>query len=289
MFQDKSTLSSTLILTHLHGLLQNDTESYTAMSSQDHDDSKRRKLDIAQPVARESRPTNGSPSSRPPPSQSARFDAQSSDLSPPILYHMATSAHTSSQEHLQQAFIPPHVAYDAQAGYDPILASSSSRQSYRPDRQAATRSFALLLFALDLLDLGLKDLGLSDQERVAFTLEFTSVAMKVVLAWRLEDIRRTFLQFQVDNLLSDAAELVDSSVSFPQVRALTIKLVIAKQQKHLRAKSLQLELLSIRLAFLQVRSKIGRSDLLRGVPSRHDDSHAMPCCDVIRGCFAGPG
>ncbi len=101
----------------------------------------------------------------------------------PLLYQLALSAHHSSQRHLQQAFIPSSVLCEADAGYPPI-ASTGQIPLFIHDARAHDKALGLLLLALDLLRIALASNELSDKERVAFTLEFGVVGVKLLAVFR---------------------------------------------------------------------------------------------------------
>ncbi|KJD99786.1 hypothetical protein I311_06631 [Cryptococcus gattii NT-10] len=107
-----------------------------------------------------------------------------------VLYHYAQVAHQTSHVHLQQAFVPTHISTDRSSGYSIIklYSSSSSTQQnsssnrFNHDPQAFAKALGLQLYALDLLRAGLGMNNLSDMERVAFSLEFGVVGIKVYMA-----------------------------------------------------------------------------------------------------------
>lgn len=112
-----------------------------------------------------------------------------------LLYHYAQVAHQTSHVHLQQAFVPTHISTDRSSGYSIIkLYSSSSSSSssltqqssssnrFNRDPQAFAKALGLQLYALDLLRAGLDMNNLSDMEKVAFSLEFGIVGIKVYMA-----------------------------------------------------------------------------------------------------------
>lgn len=88
----------------------------------------------------------------------------------PLLYYLATSAHTSSSLHLKQAFFP--------------LDLKPTSGSILPDRDpyAAEKCMDLLVLSLDLLRLGLARDELSDKERAAFACEYAVVGYKTISA-----------------------------------------------------------------------------------------------------------
>lgn len=109
-----------------------------------------------------------------------------------LLYHYAQVAHQTSHVHLQQAFVPTHISTDRSSGHSIIKLYSSSSSSltqqtsssnrFNHDPQAFTKALGLQLYALDLLRAGLGMNNLSDMERVAFSLEFGVVGIKVYMA-----------------------------------------------------------------------------------------------------------
>lgn len=110
-----------------------------------------------------------------------------------LLYHYAQVAHQTSHVHLQQAFVPTHISTDRSSGYSIIKLYSSSSSSSWPqqssssnrfnhDPQAFAKALGLQLYALDLLRAGLGMNNLSDMEKVAFSLEFGVVGIKVYMA-----------------------------------------------------------------------------------------------------------
>ena len=147
----------------------------------DNDNVKRRKLDLMgdrTPLdGLPNRPSSSSSLSTPPSSRAA------ARIPPvPFLYYLATSSHHTSQQHLQQAFIPPNVVCRSAADCAPIMAKTpdGTHSTFTPDPQATAKSLSLLLLSLDLLRLGLASKELSDRERVAFGHQFVIVAVKVI-------------------------------------------------------------------------------------------------------------
>ena len=102
----------------------------------------------------------------------------------PLLYHLAVSAHHASHRHLQQAFIPSFAireeAIDGPKSTTPAFDQYKRPETVVHDPNAADKALGLLLLALDLLKAGLASMDLSDKERVAFSLEFGVVAVKVL-------------------------------------------------------------------------------------------------------------
>nr|ODO02711.1 hypothetical protein L204_01450 [Cryptococcus depauperatus CBS 7855] len=139
-----------------------------------------------------------------------------------LLYHHAQQAHQAAQHHYQQAFLPGSVSLDRKAGYPLIKFYDLSNPSYHAsdshrffhDPEAAAKALGLQLFALDLLKTGLGSNKLSNKERVAFSLEFGLVGIKVYSAWQA--VRRkgrnkeTEISLKIDDqrLIDDLQDVV---------------------------------------------------------------------------------
>ena len=161
-----------------------------------------------------------------------RLDIQTSYTSPPttaaslppipLLYHLAITAHQGARQHLQQAFIPTSVSQVGNTGHPPIVATATDERGSSPfthDPQAADKALGLLLLALDCLRMGLTSNDLSDKERVAFTLEFGVIGVKVLkanssplLSDKGED-RVPQIEVEVRSLMEDVQDAVASGVS----------------------------------------------------------------------------
>ncbi len=149
----------------LPDVIQEDVKSFATTSG----DLKRRRLD---------NPSSSSTSTTSPPLESYL-------PSIPLLFHLATSAHHASHQHLQQVFIPSFVNCEGNDGYPPIISARPGRtqsQIFTHDEKAGDKAIGLLLLALDLLRAGLLSTDLSEKERVAFSLEYGTIGMKVLTA-----------------------------------------------------------------------------------------------------------
>ncbi|WWC87569.1 uncharacterized protein L201_002459 [Kwoniella dendrophila CBS 6074] len=218
-------------------------------------DLKRRKLSPdSHQVSSSSTPTSSSTSS------------PSTVSTPALLYHFAVSAHHASHRHLQQAFVHPSISTDPGQGM--LLAplySLSQSQPFVHDSEAAAKALGLQLMALDFLRAGLAYPNLSEKERVAFGLEFGIIGLKVYMSCK-EDVKgkgkKTDKNRNVDTarLIGDMQEIVGQSYFISQ-----------KQTSFLQMR-LQLELLNIRLAFLQSKGNLGKRMVQHALANNRDQA-----------------
>ena len=141
----------------------------------------------------------------------------------PLLYHLALSAHHASHRHLQQAFIPGSVireeALDPPKFTAPPVVEYKRPETVTHDPQAADKALGLLLLALDLLKAGLASKDLSDKERVAFSLEFGVVGVKVLKgsesqgSTKTQD-KRASIQVERGKLVGEVQDAVASGVCY---------------------------------------------------------------------------
>ncbi|WVN85468.1 uncharacterized protein L203_100614 [Cryptococcus depauperatus CBS 7841] len=193
-----------------------------------------------------------------------------------LLYHHAQQAHQAAQHHYQQAFLPGSVSLDRKAGYPLIKLCDLSNPFYHAyashrffhDPEASAKALGLQLFALDLLKTGLGSNKLSNKERVAFSLEFGLVGIKVYSAWQA--VRRkgrnkeTEISLKIDyqRLIDDLQDVVGQAC------------FIAQRQSSLLPMKLELELLNIRLAFMQGKFNFGKRLIQSALTAcKNDISH----------------
>lgn len=159
-----------------------------------------------------------------------------------LLYHSAQVAHQTSHVHLQQAFVPTEISTDRTSGYSIIklysyssTPQSSQSNRFSHDPQAFAKALGLQLYALDLLRAGLNINSLSDKERVAFSLEFGVVGIKVYMAQQIlqskskgkEKIQG--VQVDCQRLMDDMQDIVGQAVSIyapRSLRWLTVRIVL---------------------------------------------------------------
>ncbi|CAD6588699.1 MAG: hypothetical protein TREMPRED_005127, partial [Tremellales sp. Tagirdzhanova-0007] len=173
----------------------------------------------------------------------------------PLLYHLAVSAHHASHRHLQQAFIPSFAireeAIDGPKSTTPAFDQYKRPETVVHDPNAADKALGLLLLALDLLKAGLASMDLSDKERVAFSLEFGVVAVKVLKgsegqASAKNQEKGVSNQVERGKLVGDVQDAVASG------------LFLAKGHSYLRNMRQQLEILNVRLLFMQNKAHLAK-------------------------------
>jgi hypothetical protein len=121
----------------------------------------------------------------------------------PSLYHLAASAHHASAQHLQQAFVPLNTSLPPTADIAPIRPRPDCL--FQPDPAALDKATALLIFALDALRTGLAINSIAEKERVAFSIEFGHVAVKL--------LRAAPTCIDTERIQQDAREAVGVAVS----------------------------------------------------------------------------
>ncbi|WVW79689.1 hypothetical protein I302_101659 [Kwoniella bestiolae CBS 10118] len=185
-----------------------------------------------------------------------------------LLYHFALSAHRASHQHLQQAFVHPSISAAPVPGI-PLapLYNSRSTQPFIHDHNAAAKALDLQLVALDFLRAGLAYPDLSERERVAFGLEFGIVGLKVHNACAGPSTgkgKKSEKKQRVDlpRLIGDIQDVVGQSYS------------ISQRQTSFLSMRFQLELLNIRLAFIQNKTNLGKRMVQQALNNnRNQTSH----------------
>lgn len=96
-----------------------------------------------------------------------------------LLYYNARAAHVASTCLLQAAFLPASARVVEEEGVDHIV-DYTSGELIQYDPQASCKALALQVYALDCLRVGLRSGLLSIGERAPFTVEFATIAVKVL-------------------------------------------------------------------------------------------------------------
>lgn len=190
---------------------------------------KRRKIspEMFEPAGQTQSPFTGHPRNQQPPPQAPYIPIAA------LLYHSAQVAHQTSHVHLQQAFVPTQISTDRTSGSSIIKlysysSTSQSSQSNRfsHDPHAFAKALGLQLYALDLLRAGLDINSLSDKEKVAFSLEFGVVGMKVYMAQQILQSKSKGkekiegVQVDCQRLMDDMQNIVGQAVCMRPVSSL---------------------------------------------------------------------
>ncbi|KIR58032.1 hypothetical protein I314_05997 [Cryptococcus bacillisporus CA1873] len=206
-----------------------------------------------------------------------------------LLYHYAQVAHQTSHVHLQQAFVPTHISTDRSSGYSIIkLYSSSSSSSlaqqssssnrFNHDPQAFAKALGLQLYALDLLRAGLDMNNLSDMEKVAFSLEFGVVGIKVYMA------QQQILQSKSkgkEKEKIEGAQVVDCQRLMDDMQDIVGQANEARRNNHQMIVQLAL-LIKTRIAFVHRRWELVPT-VLAELASSIGWSDSSPSTDMISG------
>ncbi|WWC98854.1 hypothetical protein V866_005747 [Kwoniella sp. B9012] len=181
-----------------------------------------------------------------------------------LLYYFALSAHRASHQHLQQAFVHPSISADPSLGISiaPVY-NRSPAQPFLHDPNAAAKALDLQLVALDFLRTGLAYPDLSERERVAFGLEFGIVGLKVYTACignstgKGKDSEKN-QRVDLSRLIEDIQDVIGHSY------------YISQRQTSFMPMRHQLELLSIRVAFIQGKQNLGKKMVQQALNTNRD-------------------
>ncbi|KIR32042.1 hypothetical protein I352_05671 [Cryptococcus deuterogattii MMRL2647] len=202
-----------------------------------------------------------------------------------LLYHYAQVAHQTSHVHLQQAFVPTHISTDRSSGHSIIKLYSSSSSSltqqtsssnrFNHDPQAFIKALGLQLYALDLLRAGLGMNNLSDMERVAFSLEFGVVGIKVYMAQQ-----QTLQSKSKGKEKVEGAQVVDCQRLMDDMQDIVGQaFFVAQRQSSLTPMRLELELINARLAFMQGKFNLGKKLVQTALAASRDNAvHRYSLC-----------
>ncbi|OWZ64792.1 hypothetical protein AYX14_06385 [Cryptococcus neoformans] len=237
---------------------------------------KRRKIspEMFGPIGQTQSPFTGHPRNQQPPPQAPYIPIAA------LLYHSAQVAHQTSHVHLQQAFVPTQISTDRTSGSSIIKlysysSTSQSSQSNRfsHDPHAFAKALGLQLYALDLLRAGLNINSLSDKEKVAFSLEFGVVGMKVYMAQQNLQSKSKGKE-KIEGVQVDCQRLMDDMQNI-----VGQAFFVAQRQSSLTPMRLELELVNARLAFMQGKFNLGKKLVQTALAASRDNAvHRYSLC-----------